>query len=62
VPTSTDHSSSLVRAEDIGEKLAVGTQHVYRLWRTGVIPGVKVGKRAVRFDLDAVLAALRAER
>lgn len=47
----------LITAKELAEVLSVATTWVWRAARLGIIPCVRVGKY-MRFDLQAVLAAL----
>jgi len=53
-------NTRLLTADQLAEKLQVHPKTLFLLARQGRIPRVTIG-RAVRFDIDAVLAAL-AER
>jgi excisionase family DNA binding protein len=50
----------LVTARELGEALGLSPATVLDHWQAGKLPGYKVG-RAVRFDLDEVLALTRRE-
>ncbi len=52
----------LVTAEIVADVLRVRPNTVLLWHRQGRIPGVKVTAHTVRFDLDAVLAALKGGR
>ena len=51
-------SAKLVTAEVLAGALSMRTDRVYELARTRSIPSVHVGKRSMRFDIDAVRKAL----
>lgn len=48
----------LVTAEDLAIRLDVSAATIYRLHKTGRLPGIRLG-RAIRFDMEEVLGALR---
>ena len=39
----------LIPAQKVAEDLGVNTQTVYRMYKNGILPGVRLGRR-VRFD------------
>lgn len=49
----------LVTAEEIAERVRVQPDTVKGWGRRGIIPAVRISRQTVRFDLDAVLQALR---
>jgi excisionase family DNA binding protein len=49
----------LLKAGELARKLNCGKSTVYRLAQTGKIPAIAIGETGVRFDLEAVLRALR---
>ena len=51
---------ALVRAREIAERIAVHPATIWRWAAAGVVPSIRVG-RTVRFDPDAVKAALEAQ-
>ncbi len=53
-------SAPLIDARALAEHLGVPLGHVRRLSAAGRIPRIKIGYRTIRYDLDAVLAALAA--
>jgi excisionase family DNA binding protein len=48
----------LVTAKEVAAACSLRIDRVYELARTGRIPSIHVGKRAMRFDIDAVREAL----
>jgi excisionase family DNA binding protein len=48
----------LVNAAEIGRMLGVSARTVLSWHVQGRIPGLKIGERVVRFDINAVRAAL----
>ncbi len=44
----------LLTAKELGAALQLNEQTVYRLARSGQIPFVRIGKKAIRFDLERV--------
>lgn len=48
----------LLTPDELADALNVPIWKARTLWRSGRIPVVRLGHRTVRFDLDAVLAAL----
>lgn len=53
--------NTLVTAKDLSRRLAVSQKTIFRLAENGEIPSVRIGRRSVRFDLDAVARALKIE-
>ena len=51
----------LVTAKELATTLQLNEQTVYRLARKGEIPFVRIGNKAIRFDLDRVKEALEAK-
>lgn len=49
----------LVTAEQLAAHLSVNRFTVYRWVERGQIPHVRLGTKTLRFELDAVLAAMR---
>ncbi|MCC7364351.1 MAG: helix-turn-helix domain-containing protein [Dehalococcoidia bacterium] len=62
-PGRSDHETRpLITASELAAVLGV-TTHTVRHWaRTGRIPCLRVGQKTLRFDREAVLAALRGGR
>lgn len=52
---------ALVTTAEASEALAIHPETLRRLYRSGTLPGYKVG-RHLRFDLDEIRSALRTER
>lgn len=48
----------LLTAKQLAAALQLNEQTVYRLARNGAIPFVRIGKKAIRFDLERVREAL----
>jgi excisionase family DNA binding protein len=48
----------LMTAPELADHLRLGKRAVSRLTRSGRIPSVRISRRAVRYDLEAVMAAL----
>jgi excisionase family DNA binding protein len=59
VEKSSERGSQLVGADVIAEEMQVSLSTVWRWSQAGTIPSIRVG-RTVRFDLEAVKAALEA--
>jgi len=55
---ATNPSPRLVKAKELATLLSLGLDRVYELARTGRIPCCRTGKRAMRFDVEAVRKAL----
>jgi len=51
----------LLTAEELADRLAMSPRTVIALARAGRVPEVRISSRIRRFDLDEVLAALRAQ-
>ena len=52
----------IVQIPELAEELKISTRQVRRMIDAGTIPFYKVGKRAIRLDLDEVKAAIRLQR
>jgi len=52
----------IVQIPELAEELKISTRQVRRMIDAGTIPFYKVGKRAIRLDLDEVKAAIRLHR
>lgn len=50
----------LLTAKELAAALQLNEQTVYRLARSGEIPFVRIGKKAIRFDLERVREVLAA--
>jgi excisionase family DNA binding protein len=53
-----DHAEEIVSAKDVSEYLGVGEATIYRLAKTGKLPGVRIGNQW-RFDLNKIRALFR---
>jgi hypothetical protein len=53
-------STKLLKSEAIGKAVGISVWTVHELYKKGIIPGIKVTRRALRFDLQDVLRALKA--
>jgi hypothetical protein len=60
VNMSAVQSKKLIDPLAVGKAIGVPEWTVRELFRKGFIPGVQVTKKALRFDLDDVIAALKA--
>ncbi len=50
----------LIKPAEVGRRLGLGQREVYRLAKTGRLPSVRFGPRAIRFrpeDVDAFISA-----
>jgi hypothetical protein len=56
---TAEQGVKLLDASGTGEVLGVQERVVRELWRTGIIPGIKVTRQAVRFSLADVISALK---
>jgi excisionase family DNA binding protein len=45
----------LLNAREVAEILQVSTQRVYELSRQGILPGVRIGQRQIRFEEERLL-------
>jgi excisionase family DNA binding protein len=61
-PVRTPTRRPLFRAREIAELLGVSTWTVYSWTRKGTIPAIRATDRILRFDADAVIAALEGGR
>lgn len=51
--------TEILDAEQLANRLQVDVRHIRRLTNDRAIPHLAIGPRMIRYDLDAVLAALR---
>jgi len=49
----------LITIDELAERLRIHPDTLRGLYRRGVIPGIKLGYRTLRFDYASVLGALR---
>jgi len=61
-PARTPNRKPLVRASELAELLGVSAWTVYSWSRSKKIPVLRASDRILRFDVDAVLAALEGGR
>ena len=59
--TRSEPVDRLPDADGLARFLGVGRSTVDMLRKTGRIPFVRIGPKTIRFDIEAVVAALRAE-
>jgi hypothetical protein len=52
----------LVDSRAVGTALGVQPRVVHELWLKGLIPGYKITRRALRFDLREVLRTLKSRQ
>ena len=52
---------SLATAEELATAFTMTTAQVWRLHRQGRIPSINLGRRTLRFNLEAVAEALAAQ-
>lgn len=57
-PLPEKESIRLLTAKEVAAALRLNEQTVYRLARTGKIPFLRIGTKAIRFDLEQVREAL----
>jgi len=50
----------LITIDELAQRLKIHTVTLRGFYRRGVIPGLKIGHRTLRFDYQAVLAAFQA--
>jgi excisionase family DNA binding protein len=55
-------AAPLVTADAIAECLGITTRSVLRMANRGTIPAVRLNPRLLRFDRDAVLAAIQTQQ
>jgi excisionase family DNA binding protein len=53
-PANATATGALLTVRELARILRLNEQTVYRLARTGAIPSIHVGPKAIRFDLDEV--------
>lgn len=51
-------SENWVTAAQVGERAQISTRQVLKLYELGVIPGIRISDRSLRFDWDKVVASL----
>ena len=61
-PARTQTRKPLATAREVAELLGVSTWTVYSWSRKGTIPALRATDRILRFDADAVIAALEGGR
>ena len=54
-----DESERLADLKMVARRLGVSPRYVQTLVRRGLIPVIRLGRRCTRFDLEAVLTAVR---
>jgi excisionase family DNA binding protein len=54
-----DEAGRLADLKTVARQLRVSPRYVQQLTRRKAIPVIRLGRRCTRYDLDAVLAALR---
>ena len=54
-----DEGERLADLKIVARRLGVSTRYVQQLTRRKVIPVIRLGRRCTRYDLDAVLSAVR---
>jgi excisionase family DNA binding protein len=57
-----DQTTDLLTARELGKRFRVAPDTVREWARRGSIPTVRLSRKVIRFDLQAVLAALSAAR
>lgn len=55
---NNDRQSKFVTADEIGEHYSCSGRYILKLAAKGKVPSLRLGKRCVRFEFDAVAAAL----
>ncbi|MCP5537743.1 MAG: hypothetical protein H7A51_16105 [Akkermansiaceae bacterium] len=61
IPKIQLEESAYVRASDVARLYGVTSRYILQLAAAGTIPSLRLGKKCVRFDLDAVALALEGE-
>ena len=61
-PARTSNRKPLATAREVTELVGVSTWTVYGWARRGTIPAIRATDRILRFDADAVIAALEGGR
>lgn len=56
---AVDEAERLADLKMVARRLGVSTRYVQQLTRRKVIPVIRLGRRCTRYDLDAVLTAVR---
>lgn len=57
-----DEKKELLKVGVVATRLGISVPHTYHLAKTGEIPCVRLGPKAVRFDPDDVEAYIQAHR
>lgn len=60
--STTTTAERFLKAEEVAHRLSCAKSTIYRLAQTGRIPSISIGRTGVRFDLMAVLEALKKSR
>jgi excisionase family DNA binding protein len=60
--STTTTADRYLKAEEVANRLNCAKSTIYRLAQTGRIPAISIGRTGVRFDMNAVLEALRKSR
>lgn len=53
------HQAKILTAEETARGLKIGKSTLYGMVKAGKVPCLGIGKTGVRFDWDAVIAALQ---
>jgi excisionase family DNA binding protein len=57
-----DEKKGLIKVGAVATQLGISVPHTYHLAKTGQIPCVRIGPKAIRFDPEDVEAYIRAHR
>jgi len=58
IPTTEEGRSTLVKAAQVAKGYDVTSRYILQLAAEGKIPCLRLGKKCIRFDVDAVSKAL----
>jgi excisionase family DNA binding protein len=61
VPGVPNSALQLLTAQELARVLKLNPQTLYRLARRGVLPAIRIGKKALRFDPAQVRSALQTQ-
>ncbi len=57
--SAPDDSDTLANVRTVARLLGISPRHVQRLVQRKVIPVIRLGRRCTRFEIEAVMAAIR---
>lgn len=58
IPKTPNAENKFVSADDVAKRYDVTSRYIHQLAAEGRIPSLRLGKKCIRFDLEAVAEAL----